>query len=559
MHTMYIDDQTYSVDGRTYRRILLRNSYRKDGKICHDTVANLSLCSDEEIRAMKYALSHKHDLSNIEKKAGGEAAQEEYEQGLSFGAVWVLFQLAKRYGIVETLGNSEDGKRVLWMIIATLIGSVSRLSITRLAKSHAACDILGLNSFCEDDLYESLDWLEKQQKRIEQRLFKIHYQDKVPSLFLYDVTSSYFEGVCNELAEHGYNRDGKKGKKQIVIGLLTDEDGRPIACEVFKGNTQDPKTFQSQLQKLCSRFSIKTATLVGDRGMIKTAQIKEITSEHFHYITAITKPQIQKMLTEGSLQYELFDETVTEIDLKNLRYILKRNPVRVQEIRESRNSKYQKLEEVCLKKNLYLQEHARAQVEIAKKKLEAKASQLKIDSWITLHVKGKKLILKKDPEKLKKESLLDGCYVIKTDLPKDDFSKDFIHDRYKSLAEVEWAFRTMKTVLLHLRGIFVRKANRTRGHVFVMMLAYLIAFELRRLWESLEITVEEGIQELTQLCTLKKKIQNISIQIIPAPRENIKKLFEKANVMLPDAIPDRNIPVYTRKKLVEERRTHLNK
>lgn len=550
---MFIDAQTYKVNGKTYRRVLLRNSYRKNGKTVHDTIANLSKCSEQEIQAMLLAFNHKKNLQPLQTSLSSSG--ESLKQGLSFGAVWLLYQLSKRYGIDRALGNTQEGKRVLWMVIAALIGSTSRLSITRLAQTHAACDILGLDSFCEDDLYKDLDWLGKRQEKIELQLFKHHYPDKSPSLFLYDVTSSYFEGDQNELAEYGYNRDGKKGKKQIVIGLLTDEDGRPIACEVFKGNTQDTKTFENQVNKVAHRFGIKTVTFVGDRGMIKNVQIEKLSSEHFHYITAITKPQILKMLDEGQLQYELFDENLTEVILAEGRYILKKNPVREKEIHSNKLSKYRSVMALCNKKNSYLNEHPKAKPEKAKKHLEDKIKRLQLESWVSVDRKDRTLTIEKDEKKFKEDSLLDGCYVIKTDLPESDCSKEIVHGRYKSLSGVEWAFRTLKTTFLHMRGIFVRKETSTRAHVFVMTMAYLIAYELRRLWVDLEVTAEEGVQALSQLCVIEKKIENVSMAIIPEPRDDVGKLLNKAKVTLPDAIPNRHIKVYTRKKLVEERRT----
>ena len=215
MVTMHIDDQTYTVDGRTYRRALLRNSYRRNGKVYHDTIANLSKCDNEEIEAIKFALANKKNLAAL--KVPGKTVKT--RQGLTIGVVWLLYQLTKRLGIVGALGRSGTAKLGLWMVISTVIGSVSRLSATRLAQTHAACDILGLDSFCEDDLYTAMDWLHDHQQAIEKRLFKGRYEHERPNMYLYDVTSSYLEGDQNELAEYGYNRDGKKGKKQIVIGL----------------------------------------------------------------------------------------------------------------------------------------------------------------------------------------------------------------------------------------------------------------------------------------------------------------------------------------------------
>lgn len=548
--TMHIDDQTYTVDGRTYRRVLLRNSYRRDGKIRHDTIGNLSKCNDDEIEAMKLALAKKKNLDAL--RASGKKVRT--RQGLTIGAVWLLHQLARRLGIVKALGVGEEAKRSLWLAIAALIGSVSRLSATRLAQSHAACDILGLDSFCEDDLYKALDWLHDNQTKIEDRLFKNRYQSEKPNLYLYDVTSSYLEGQKNELANFGLDRDKKKGKKIIVVGLLTDDEGRPISSEVFPGNTRDMTTFKNQVVKVAERFGIEEVTFVGDRGMIKSAQIKDLSEKHFHYITALSKPEIGTLLKKNVIQMGLFDETVCEVVNDDVRYVLRCNPVRKREIRESRWSKLDVVRRFCEEKNQYLADHARAMVRVSKRNVRGKISKLKIGKWTSVVHRGRTLSLEVDEEKLGEEEKLDGCYVIKTDLPGTAVSKQAVHNRYKDLAEVEWAFRTMKTTLLHLRGIFVRKANRTKAHVFTIMLAYLIAYELRRLWRDVEITVEEGIEELSSLCATEVFIGGVAVQTVPEPRETGALLLRKAEVSLPDAIPSRGEKVFTRKKLVEERR-----
>ena len=551
--TMHIDDQTYTVNRRTYRRTLLRNSYRKNGKVYHDTIASLSKCGDDEIEAIKFALANKKYLAAL--KVHNKAVKT--RQGLSVGAVWLLHQLAKRLGIAKAMGRSVNAKLSLWMVISAVIGSVSRLSVTRLAQSHAACDILGLDSFCEDDLYTALDWLNDHQQAIEKRLFNGRYQHKKPNLYLYDVTSSYLEGDQNELGEYGYNRDGKKGKKQIVIGLLTDDEGHPISCEVFRGNTRDTTTFKNQVDKVAQRFGIEEVTFVGDRGMIKSAQIRDLSEEKYHYITALTKPEIETLLKNDVVQIDLFDENVCEVEFKRVRYIYRRNPVRVMEIRENRQSKLRKLQSLCAQKVKYLAEHPKAKVNVAKRVIEEKAEKLKINTWVSVNTQGRNLSLVNKDTELEQQEKLDGCYVIKTDLSAETASKKTVHDRYKSLAEVEWAFRTMKTVLLHIRGIFVRKANRTRAHVFTIMLAYLIAYQLRRLWQKIEFTVEEGVGELSSLCATEVLIGDVSIQTVPAPRELSELLLKEANVTVPDAIPCRKVKVFTRKKLVEERRISL--
>ena len=294
--TMYVDTSTVKQGDKSYTRHLLRESYREGKKVKNRTIANISRCSAEEIAAIRLALRHKKNLSELTTTGQGQAFLQ--KQGLSLGAVWSVYDLARHLGIVEAFGTTREGKLGLWQVIARVIDQGSRLSAVRMAGAHAACDVLGLGKFDEDDLYANLDWLCENQALIEDRLFRNLYRTEKPGLFLYDVTSSYFEGTHNELSAFGYNRDGKKGKKQIVIGLLGNETGVPLTVEVFTGNTQDPQTFGPQIKKVADRFGGQEVTFVGDRGMIKGPQIEQLSAEPygFHYITAITKPQLETLL-----------------------------------------------------------------------------------------------------------------------------------------------------------------------------------------------------------------------------------------------------------------------
>ncbi len=298
----------------------------------------------------------------------------ELHQGPFFGAVWLLYSLAKELKISETLGQGRQGKLALWQVIARVIDQGSRSSALRLASYHASCDVLGLEAFNEDHLYANLDWLSQNQARIEDRLYRSTYGDNPPVLYLYDVTSLYLEGEKNYFAAFGYCRDGKKGKRQIVIGLLCDPSGRPLSIEIFPGNTQEAATFASQLQKVAQRFGGGEVSLVGDRGMIKAAQVKQIKSHGFHYITAITKPQIESLLQNGVLQIFLLNKGLAELIADDgVRYVLRRNPMRAEEIDRSRKDKLASLEEAARRYNHYLKEHPRAKLEAAERILKQKA------------------------------------------------------------------------------------------------------------------------------------------------------------------------------------------
>src|SRR5215510_4058066 len=380
---MYVDTSHLIRGGKTYTRHLLRESYRANGKVLHRTIANLSHCSASEIEAIRLALRHKQDLENL----GTIQDAVTLKQGLSFGAVWTVYHVARRLGIEQALGTTRDGKLALWQVIARVIDQGSRLSAVRLAMAHAACDILGLGPFDEDALYENLDWLAGVQAAIEDRLFAQRTKTQPINLFLYDVTSSYLEGTHNELAAFGYNRDGKKGKMQIVIGLLCDEDGQPVSIEVFPGNTQDPRTVAAQVAKLKGRFGVTAITFVGDRGMLKSQQVEDLVQHGFHYITAITKPQIDQLLRTGTLQMDLFDQAVAEVlTEEGIRYVLRRNPVRAQEMKDTRHAKLATLQAQVAKQNQYLTDHPRANAQGALQKLVARAEKLRIAAWIELTV-----------------------------------------------------------------------------------------------------------------------------------------------------------------------------
>jgi len=548
---MYIDTSHITRGGKTYTRHLLRESYRANGKVLHRTIANVSHCSEAEIEAMRLALRHKEALEHL----GTIQDAITLKQGMSFGAVWTVYHIARRLGIEKALGTTREGKLALWQVIARVIDQGSRLSAVRLAMTHAACDVLGVGPFDEDALYENLDWLAGAQAAVEDRLYAQRTKSKPVSLFLYDVTSSYLEGSHNELAAFGYNRDGKKGKRQIVIGLLCDEDGHPVSIEVFPGNTSDPHTFASQLEKVKVRFGVTAITFVGDRGMIKGQQVEDLAKQGFHYITAITKPQIDKLLRTGTFQMELFEQELAEVLAdEGVRYVLRRNPVRAQEVRENRQAKLATLQALVAKHNHYLTDHPRANVQGAWQKLVARAKTLRIADWVELTIAERAVTLTIHEEAQTEAAKLDGCYVLKTDLTPAQAKKELVHERYKDLASVEHAFRTCKTAHLEVRPIFLRLEARTRAHAFVVMLAYQIIQYLAACWSALDCTVEEGLHALGTLCLVEVSRTNApSFHCIPTPRDALAALLHRADIKLPKAFSLSGTRVSTKKKLQSER------
>lgn len=548
---MYVDSCTTKRGNKSYTRHLLRESYREHGKVKHRTVANLSHCSDDEIAAFKFALSHKGELEKL-----GTVDDVKTSQGMRLGAVFALNTIAEKIGLSKVLSRNRQGKLALWQVLARIIDQGSRLSAVRLADRHCAPDILGLDSFTEDDLYHNLAWLSDNQQKIERQLFRSRYDKKsLPDLFLYDVTSSYLEGIKNELADYGYNRDGKKGKKQIVIGLLCDPTGDPLAVRVFKGNTKDTATIPEQIRTLSEEFGAVRVTMVGDKGMIKGPQIADLDDAGFSYITSLSKPEIRTLLSEGTIQMGLFDKTVTEVkdEAKGIRYVLRRNPSRQADMEKSRKERIDKIFELATDRTEYLSVSDRRKPEVALRIVNERIERYKLKKFLAAKPDGRAICVSLDPVALEGTELLDGCYLIKTNLPEESIDKDQIHDRYKDLAKVENAFRTFKNGHLEVRPVFVRNEKNSRGHVFVVMLAYLIERRLHEFWRNIECTVPEGIDELGSIRGTVIEIGGATCQKIPKPADITADLLNAAGIKLPEVFPMRQIRVATRKKLVEQR------
>jgi transposase len=524
---MYVEEtKRKSTSGKIHSCFLLRESYREGKKTFKKTIANISHLPAKEIEALRFTLRY--------KEAGIQRGDIEIEAGKIIGSLQVVVELMNRAGIMQALGSSREAALCAWLIFARLTEQGSRLSSVRLAERYDT-SILKLEQFDEDDLYEALDWLADNQETIQQTLFKMRYGNQSPNLFLYDVSSSYLEGMDNELGWWGYNRDGKKGKQQIVFGLLADQDGEPIAIEVFEGNTADQTTFVELIKSFGQRFGVKKVTFVGDRGMIKSAGIDELHSHEFFYITAITKPQIRTLLKDGVIQLGLFDTELNEVTKKGIRYILRRNPVRAEEMQATRADKIAKLEEKGKAETKYLAEHPHASTEKVEQRLMAMAKRLVIDAVIKVSTEGRKAIVEVLGEELKKAQELDGCYVLKTDLPESEAGKELVHRRYKDLAKVEKGFRTIKTGLLEVRPIWLRRGNRTRAHVFICMLAYLIARRIEEVLNESE-TVNDVLQQLNRITEVDLVMAGTKVSTIPKPLPEIQHILKRLAISIPNNI-----------------------
>jgi hypothetical protein len=462
---------------------LLRESYRENGKVKNRTLANLSSLPIHQIRLIQRVLKNEELVT----------AQEAFEivRGHPHGHVAAVLGSLRHLGVDRLLDPQPSRQRRLVeaMIVARVLLPASKLATARmLGRATAACSlgtILDIENLDEDDLYEALDWLRQRQPRIERKLAQKHIQDG--SLVLYDLTSSYDTGRCCPRARFGHNRDGKKRFPQIVFGLLCNQDGCPVAVEVFEGNTADPKTVAGQIAKLRAQFGLTRLVWIGDRGVLTKARItKDLgTIEGLQWITALRAPTIRQLAEEKVVVASLFDERdlaeVTSPDFPGERLIVCRNPL----LADERARKRQELLVATEK----LLERVAAAVRREKKPLRgAQEIALRVGKVINRHKVGKHFVLeigddrfhyRRDDVQIAQEAALDGIYVLRSNIPSADRDAEETVAAYKSLSHVEQAFRSFKTVDLKVRPIFHRDSERVKSHVFLCMLAYYVEWHMR--------------------------------------------------------------------------------
>jgi hypothetical protein len=463
--------------------ILLRESYRDGGKIKKRTIANLSDWPSEIVEGLRTLLK------------GGKVAPAEQEtiivrRSLPHGHVAAVLGTLRSIGLDRVLGPPRHRCRdlVIAMIVARLIAPASKLATARMLDPLTAAsslgDVLNLGAVDEDELYVALDWLGERQEAIEKALARQHLHHG--TLVLYDVSSSYLEGRCCELAQLGYNRDGKKGKLQIVYGLLCAPDGCPVAIEVFEGSTGDPRTLAVQIDKVKKRFALAHVVVVGDRGMITQARIDaEIAPAGLDWITALRAPAIRALVEAGTLQMSLFDQrdmaAITSPDYPGERLIICRNADLARERARKRQELLAATEQdlaVIAAAVGRTRKPLRGEAEIALK-VGAVVNRHKVAKHFELTIGEASFAFHRKTEAIAAEAALDGVYVVRTSLPKKVLDDAAAVGSYKSLARVERAFRSLKTVDIHLRPIFHWSAPRVRAHVLLCMLAYHVEHHMR--------------------------------------------------------------------------------
>ena len=463
--------------------ILLRESYRDGAKIKKRTIANLSDWPSELVEGLRTLLK------------GGTATPADRQsiivrRALPHGHVAAVLGTLRDIGLDRVLGPAGNHPRdlVIAMIVARLIAPASKLATARMLDPATAAtslgDVLGFGAVDEDELYAAIDWLGERQPAIEKALARKHLRDG--TLVLYDVSSSYLEGRCCELAKLGYNRDGKKGKLQIVYGLLCAPDGCPVAIEVFEGDTADPRTLTTQIDKIKARFKLKHVVLVGDRGMITQARLDaEIAPAGLDWITALRAPAIRALAEGGALQMSLFDErdmaAITSPDYPGERLIICRNPDLARERTRKRldllAATERDLAEIAAavsraRKPL----HGKAEIAL---KVGAVINRYKMAKHFELDIGETSFAFHRNADAVAAEAALDGIYVVRTNLAKRVLDDAETVGAYKSLAKVERAFRSLKTLDIHLRPIFHWTASRVRAHVMLCMLAYHVEHHMR--------------------------------------------------------------------------------
>jgi len=464
--------------------ILLRAGYREEGKVKTRTLANITHWPPEKIEALRQLLSGKSLIP-----ASGAF---EIQRSLPHGHVVAVFGTMRRIGLDCIIASRRTRQRelVVAMIVARIIDPCSKLATARGLGKETAFSTLGemldVESADEDDLYEAMDWLLVRQAAIEAKMAKRHLSEG--TLVLYDVTSTYFEGRTCPLAKFGHNRDGKKNKPQIVFGLLCNVEGCPVAVEVFDGDTGDPSTLATQIQKLRKRFRLNRVVMVGDRGMLTDTRIqKELKPVGgLDWITALRGSTLKQLVESGDLQLSLFDEQdmaeITSEQYPGERLIVCKNPFlacertrKREELLQATENELNKIVEATQRVKRRLKGSDKIGIRVGKV-----MGKFKMAKNFRIKITDDSFQYERDTARIAQEAALDGIYIIRTSLPAETMNTENTVRAYKNLSVVERAFKSFKTMDLNVRPIHHRLANRVRSHVFLCMLAYYVEWHMRK-------------------------------------------------------------------------------
>jgi hypothetical protein len=479
--------------GKLYKTHLLRRTYREGAQVHNVTLANLSHLPEHLVDIVRRGLKGEQFV------APNDAFKVLSTR--SHGHVAAVLGTIRNLQLDDILSKREnlERQRAVGMIAARIIDPRSKLATTRAWKTTTLPAELGIEGSDENDLYAAMDWLLGRQKHVEAELARRHLKDG--ALTFYDVTSTYFEGRCCPIAKLGHNRDGKKGKLQVVFGLLTNSEGCPVSVEVFQGNTADPKTLKAQITKARERFSLERVTLIGDRGMITSARIRDDLKgvEGVGWITALRAPQIQKLRKAGTIQLEIFDQRdlaeVEDPDYPGERLIVCRNPLMAEERKRKREELMQATERELKK----VAESVRSGRLKDRTKIGLRVGRVigrfKVGKLFRVTIDHGKFSFRRNQERIRTEAELDGFYVIRTSLPKRQLKAKEAVSAYKGLSRVERAFRCIKTFDLAVRPVFHWSEKRVKAHIFLCMLAYYVEWHMQNALAPM-LFIDEGIGRL---------------------------------------------------------------
>jgi hypothetical protein len=485
---MHVSTTTRRSGEKEYTATLLRRSYRQDGKVKKETLANLSHLPPAAIDAIRRVLAG-------ETLVSAEDAFE-IERSLPAGHVNAALVMARRLELAKLLDRSPCRERdlCLAMILGRVICPGSKLATVRTLGQSTLASELGVEGADEDDLYRAMDWLLERQDRIEDRLAARHLRDG--EMVLYDVSSSYFEGRSCPLAKLGYSRDGKGGLAQIIYGLLCDSDGRPVAVEVSSGELHDDKTLPAQISKCKDRFGLSRIVLVADRGMVTKANIELLTAtDGVEWITALKAPTIKKLARAGVFQPSLFDEQnlgeITELaEFPGERLIVCRNPL-VGSQRARKRAELLAATEADLAQIAHRVQNGTLQgadqIGLA---VGPALKRYRMKKHFQITITDTTFTYTRNSAAIAAEAALDGFYILRTSLTQDDLQAGDVVRAYKNLEQAERAFRSLKGPELQIRPIHHRLEDRVRAHVLICMLAYYLTWHLKAAWKPLLFTDE---------------------------------------------------------------------
>ena len=484
---MFVEEIKKRQGAKTYRSVLIRESYRENGKVKHRTVANITKLPPEQIMLLKKNIKgEKGDFQLSDLKNG--AAYE-------YGGSYALKELAGQIGLEQMISSTKTQCRenVMCMIIGRVLWQGSKLSLVNQYMDTALWELaghdFGIRPDVEKHCYAPMDELLKRKSRIERKLAKKHLTDGC--VVLYDITNTWFEGeyAKSKKVVYGKGKGGKVGYKQIALGVLTSKDGCPVGVEIFKGSVSDQTTVLDQVKKLSIKYGIKEAIFTGDRGMLTAKRVEEISETDFKIITALTHHEIKTLIEKEDIQKDLFDEkNITEIISSDgaTRYALCKNDQEMRKEGKTRDSLIEKVKSLLAKKASVSRKRAPQKVSASVGRIFEKYKIEKFFDWTVNDLGVFSWSLK--AEKIEAEKELDGCYVIKTTASRSSMTKEEYVSGYQGLQKVEQAFKNMKTVMLELRPVYHKNDDRIEAHIFIVMLAYYLQWHamerLKPLFES---------------------------------------------------------------------------